>query len=101
VEGFRVACAIEEKYFKSCVDIRVLTLLFLDKQVAPKQPNEWLIVMGHFPVYSFRGNGPTRELEWLRKWMNTHHVDAYFSGHDHALQHIAGGQAGDPEFFVS
>ena len=67
----------------------------------PKKPGEWLIVMGHWPVYSFRGNGPTKELANVLAWMRNVKADAYLCGHDHALQHIIGGDALDPVFLAS
>ncbi|KAH9262851.1 hypothetical protein BASA82_000143 [Batrachochytrium salamandrivorans] len=69
--------------------LRERQLKWLEDEVAPKRAGDWLIVMGHFPLYSFRGNGPTSELQGLLlKWMQSRKVDAYLSGHDHALQRI-------------
>lgn len=66
-----------------------------------KHRNDWLIVLGHHPIFSFRGNGPTRELLGLLNWMRKLKVDIYFSGHDHALQYVQGGDSRDPKFFIS
>lgn len=69
--------------------LRERQLRWLENEVAPKRAGDWLIVMGHFPLYSFRGNGPTSELQHLLlEWMRSRKVDAYLSGHDHALQRI-------------
>lgn len=64
----------------------------------------WCVVSTHWPVYSFGGNGPTKELqEDLVPIMERYGVAAYFSGHDHNLQHIvpdaSSGRA--VEYFVS
>ncbi|KAI9921179.1 hypothetical protein PsorP6_000414 [Peronosclerospora sorghi] len=49
----------------------------------------WTIVLGHWGVYSFAGNGNTPELiDTLDPMLKKYKVDAYFSGHDHSLQHI-------------
>lgn len=70
--------------------------------VRPAAPNEWLIVMGHWPIFSFRGNGPSRTLQKsVLPWMRRAKVDLYLSGHDHALQLIETNVPGDPKFVVS
>ena len=67
----------------------------------PRKPGEFRLVVGHFGVFSFRGNGPTRSLaEDLLPLMRKHAVDAYVCGHDHALQVISALPA-DPLFLVS
>lgn len=82
-------------------ELRKLQLEWLERNVAPKRKGEWLIVMGHFPLYSFRGNGPTPSLHPILEWMRARGVDAYLSGHDHALQQIAGNDVLDPTFLIS
>ena len=53
------------------------------------KPARWKLVVGHFPLFSMMGNGPTRELvEAVLPLLIEHGVQAYLSGHDHALQHI-------------
>ncbi|XP_054707866.1 tartrate-resistant acid phosphatase type 5-like [Uloborus diversus] len=50
---------------------------------------EYLIVCGHFPVYSVALHGSTDCLvKRLKPLLEKYHVSAYFSGHDHNLQHI-------------
>ncbi|EKX50127.1 hypothetical protein GUITHDRAFT_53213, partial [Guillardia theta CCMP2712] len=49
----------------------------------------WCIVAGHWPVFSFSGNGPTDILiEELLPVLKSHRVHAYLSGHDHNMQHV-------------
>eukprot|EP00756_Hemistasia_phaeocysticola_P022057 Hpha_TRINITY_DN15810_c1_g6::TRINITY_DN15810_c1_g6_i1::g.191328::m.191328/K14379/ACP5; tartrate-resistant acid phosphatase type 5 len=53
---------------------------------------DWKIVMGHFPVHSAtKGeHGDTPSLKkFLEPILEKHNVLAYFSGHDHILQHIS------------
>ncbi|CAB04053.1 Tartrate-resistant acid phosphatase type 5 [Caenorhabditis elegans] len=50
---------------------------------------QYLIISGHYPVHSMSSHGPTdclrQRLDPLLKRFN---VNAYFSGHDHSLQHF-------------
>lgn len=53
---------------------------------------DWKIVMGHFPVHSatILEHGDTPSLKtYLQPLLEKHSVLAYFSGHDHILQHIS------------
>jgi len=59
----------------------------------------WCVVVGHWPAFSFAGNGPTdRIIADLVPVMERAGVHAYFSGHDHNLQAI---RKGSISFFVS
>lgn len=50
---------------------------------------DWIIVVGHFPVFSAGENGPTPYLvERLLPLLAKANVALYFSGHDHQLEHI-------------
>jgi tartrate-resistant acid phosphatase type 5 len=50
---------------------------------------EWIIVAGHYPVYSGGEHGNTAELQHLVEPLLQHfRVDAYLCGHDHTLQHL-------------
>lgn len=47
----------------------------------------YLIVAGHYPVYSGGSHGSTVCLKRrLKPMLETYHVSAYFSGHDHSAQ---------------
>ena len=50
---------------------------------------DWIVVVGHFPVYSAGENGPTPALVTrLLPLMEAAGVALYISGHDHQLEHI-------------
>lgn len=54
-----------------------------------KKPSRWTLVVGHFPIFSLLGNGPTSELvAELLPILTRYRAHAYFSGHDHGLQHL-------------
>ncbi len=57
------------------------------------------IVVGHHPVYSGGDHGDDEVLiQDLLPVLKKHQVDAYFSGHEHDLQHL---HDGDLHYFVS
>lgn len=63
---------------------------------------DWIIVVGHFPVYSVGENGPTAMLvSRLLPLMESAGVALYICGHDHSLQHIAPATGHDVDFVVT
>eukprot|EP00041_Stephanoeca_diplocostata_P029370 m.864988 g.864988 ORF g.864988 m.864988 type:complete len:421 (+) comp23548_c0_seq1:422-1684(+) len=87
------------------VDARDKQLAWLDRELAV--PATYKVVLGHWPVFSFLGNGPSSRLAAaLLPRVRRHGVDVYFSGHDHGLQHIHASEPRPPrapslpEFFV-
>jgi len=60
---------------------------------------DWLIVCGHYPVFSGGEHGSTPSLvSRVRPLLEKYGVDAYLSGHDHTLQHLS---EGGVEYYVS
>lgn len=85
---------------------RSAQLEWLDAELA--KPAQWKVVVAHWPLFSFLGNGPSSSMtQALLPMLLRHGVHAYFSGHDHSLQHIElrrharAGSLHPPHFFVS
>lgn len=72
---------------------------WLKKEISDDSPI-WKIIFAHHPLYTSGAHGETVELKqaWagLFKQYNVH---AYFSGHDHHLEHIK--TAGPTHYFIS
>ncbi|XP_013379880.1 tartrate-resistant acid phosphatase type 5 [Lingula anatina] len=62
----------------------------------------YIIVAGHYPVISIAEHGPTKCLtQKLMPMLYKYKVTAFFSGHDHNLQHLQHTQSGVPvDYFV-
>ena len=61
---------------------------WIEKQLNDDQP-VWKLLFAHHPLYSSGEHGDTVEL--IQGWtglFEQYHVDAYFAGHDHHLEHI-------------
>jgi len=67
-------------------------LLHLEQWLRDTRDYTWVIVQGHFPIYSCttdeHGNTDTL-IRDLFPLLVAYNVTAYFSGHDHVLQHIS------------
>ena len=58
-------------------------------QEAALNPPSWLLVVGHYPVFSAGEHGDTTELKtYLLPLLEKYNVDAYFCGHDHISEHL-------------
>ncbi|EKX51282.1 hypothetical protein GUITHDRAFT_103199 [Guillardia theta CCMP2712] len=73
-------------------------LLWLEETLA-QSTADWLIVIGHYPVYSGGEHGSTFSLvELVKPLLEKYKVDAYISGHDHNHQHL---QHNGVQYYVS
>jgi len=62
-------------------------------QTVAESTADFLIVAGHFPVWSICEHGPTTVLvEKLKPILEANRVTAYLAGHDHCAQHIDEGK---------
>lgn len=53
---------------------------------------DWLLVAGHYPVWSVGEHGPTQVLiDGLKPLLEEYGVPLYLNGHDHNLQHLTDG----------
>ncbi len=78
-----------------------IQLAWLDS-VLSNSKERWKIVVGHHPVYSSgseHGNQPEL-IARLKPLFEKYHVDAYFAGHEHDLQHQKAAD-GNVNYFVS
>eukprot|EP01031_Cornospumella_fuschlensis_P034445 gene34445-41691_t len=66
---------------------------------AKADPPTWLLVAGHYPVFSAGSNGDTIELQQnLLPLLREYRVHAYLCGHDHISEHL---RHKGVEFFVA
>ena len=50
---------------------------------------QYLVVAGHYPIYSICEHGPTSGLvERVKPLLEQYKVTAYLNGHDHCMQHL-------------
>lgn len=62
---------------------------WVENELIEAQDYPYIIVAGHFPVWSIAEHGPTKCLvDRLRPLLHKYRVSAYMCGHDHNLQHI-------------
>ncbi len=76
-------------------------LAWIDSTLASSNA-AWKIVVGHHPVYvaSSKYEDDPNLIRDLAPILNRYHVQAYFSGHDHNLQHLRVAES-DVNYFVS
>ncbi|CAG2193605.1 ACP5 [Mytilus edulis] len=77
-------------------------LTWIEKQIQTSNAS-YLLVAGHYPVYSIAEHGPTDCLiDKLLPTLQKYKITAYLSGHDHNLQHLLVTRPGlKMNFFVS
>eukprot|EP00117_Sycon_ciliatum_P007503 scpid39393/ scgid10582/ Tartrate-resistant acid phosphatase type 5; Tartrate-resistant acid ATPase; Type 5 acid phosphatase len=63
-------------------------LAWLEATLAASEAT-WLLVCGHYPVWSVGEHGPTSFMvENIKPLLEKYRVTAYLNGHDHSMQHI-------------
>ncbi|NWR39925.1 PPA5 phosphatase, partial [Tachuris rubrigastra] len=68
---------------------------WLRAQLEAARGAQYLLVAGHYPLWSVAKHGPTPCLvRLLRPLLRQHRVNAYLSGHDHNLQYLEEGGVG-------
>ena len=73
--------------------------LFFEATRLNPEPPTWVLVTGHYPIYSGGEHGDSSELiEHLNPLLEKYNVDGYFSGHDHLAQHL---QINQINYFIS
>lgn len=70
------------------------------EQALSSSSAQWKVVVGHYPVWSVSGHGPTpRLLKELEPLLLRYNVAMYYNGHDHSAQHIQHNQNLATEYF--
>jgi tartrate-resistant acid phosphatase type 5 len=63
-------------------------LAWLEAELKASTSFDWLIVTGHYPLFS-EGDGDDTTMQGvLQNLLEQYQVDAYISGHDHTMQHL-------------
>ncbi|KAJ8040893.1 Tartrate-resistant acid phosphatase type 5 [Holothuria leucospilota] len=74
---------------------------WLESELASASSETYVIVAGHYPVWSIGSHGPTDCLvEQVKTLLEAYNVTAFFGAHDHCLQHIHEDNS-RVEYFVS
>ena len=64
-------------------------LAWIEEQMKAASAADYLIVAGHYPVYSICEHGPTTELvKDIKPLLDKYKATAFLNGHDHCQQHI-------------
>lgn len=62
---------------------------WIENELESASDADYLIVAGHYPVYSICEHGPTKILvSRLKPLLDKYHATAYINGHDHCQEHI-------------
>ena len=87
IERYR---AESEKYPDACKQDWQAELDWLDQELA-QAGEDWIVVMGHHPIYAETGKTEYERLD-MQKYVDSilrkHRVDIYASGHIHNFQHL-------------
>jgi tartrate-resistant acid phosphatase type 5 len=62
---------------------------WLESELKSSSGADWLIVVGHYPLFSVGENGDQPAMQKaIQALLEEYKVDAYISGHDHCLEHL-------------
>eukprot|EP00039_Didymoeca_costata_P001980 m.56696 g.56696 ORF g.56696 m.56696 type:complete len:361 (-) comp11056_c0_seq1:920-2002(-) len=108
LDACALTCALTTNYRCEGMNMSGISKDYVTKQLQwveemLSKPAKWKIVVGHFPIFSFLGNGPTSQMiEFVLPLLLKYSVDLYLNGHDHNLQHVklAAPQTQRLNFFV-
>ena len=60
---------------------------WIEEELKASDGYDYLLVGGHFPIWSIAEHGPTQTLvDRLKPLLEKYRVSAYINGHDHNLQ---------------
>jgi hypothetical protein len=66
-----------------------LTFIKSTLEAAAKDPPTWLLVAGHYPIYSVGSHSDTSELiNYIADLFPKYNISAYLCGHDHISEHL-------------
>jgi hypothetical protein len=64
-------------------------MAWIENELKSRPDFDWMIVVGHYPLYSVGENGDQKSMKnALKDLLEQYQVDLYLSGHDHTLQHL-------------
>lgn len=92
--------AMANKFGVSAKFLQDAQLQWIENTLAASKA-DWLIVTGHYPIFSGGEHGNNADLQtMLKPLLEQYPVDIYLCGHDHTLQHLHD-QDNSVEYFVS
>jgi tartrate-resistant acid phosphatase type 5 len=79
----------DEAVGDSCTQYPAKEHLMWVEEVLANSTADWLIVVGHYPVFSGGEHGNTQwMIDNILPLLQKYNVDIYLCGHDHTLQHL-------------
>lgn len=91
------------EYRDAAVQDMEAQLRWLDMELADREGAEWLIVVGHHPVYAYTDKSESERTDMQRRvapLLRKHKADMYVCGHIHNFQHIRE-EASDVDYIVN
>ena len=83
----KIKCLLQPEYPKN-INLANEQLIWIEETLK-KSKSSYIIVNGHYPIWSIAEHGPTKCLvDSLRPLLIKYNVTAYMSGHDHTFEYI-------------